>query len=148
MPAYARQIKQGIGKLKILAKLFGNQSQRIESAMSRTAERQALLTKNLANVNVPGYKRQDMDFSIVLKESSNLLPMRATDERHIGFQNSPLQQQSEVERDGRSIREDGNSVDLETEVAALTETSLHYSTLSLMARRYFDGLKSVIKEGR
>lgn len=137
-----------MGTVKILGKLFGEHSQRIEDAMSRTSQRQSLLTKNLANVNVPGYKRQDTDFSIRLKEASDFIPMRVSDTRQSSQPFAQLVRQGEIERDERSIREDGNSVDLETEVAALTETSLHYSALSLMARRYFDGLKSVIKEGR
>lgn len=116
--------------------------------MSRTSQRQALLTKNLANVNVPGYKRQDMDFSLKLKDATEFAPMRVSDPRQSSQPFAQFLRQGESERDERSIREDGNSVDLETEVAALTETSLHYSTLSLMARRYFDGLKSVIREGK
>ena len=47
-----------------------------------------------------------------------------------------------------SIRRDGNSVDLESEVVALAETDLHYRMLSEMTGRYFSGLKSVIREGR
>jgi flagellar basal body rod protein FlgB len=50
--------------------------------------------------------------------------------------------------DERSVRIDGNSVDLETEVAALSETQLHFNAVSLMSRRFFQGLKDVIREGR
>lgn len=51
-------------------------------------------------------------------------------------------------REDRSVRTDGNSVDLEREIVALTETQLQYSTLSTLARRYFQGLRDVIREGR
>jgi flagellar basal-body rod protein FlgB len=47
-----------------------------------------------------------------------------------------------------SIRVDGNSVDLESEVADIADTEMHYMVLTDMTARYFSNLKNVIKEGK
>ena len=139
--------------MQILDSLFGEHASRLQRALSRTTERQSLLLGNLANANTPGYKRKDMDFALALAdaESGGSLPLQTTDPRHIGgveAGSGDLFDGEEGEVDTRSIREDGNSVDLEREVAALAETQLHYSAVSLVSKRFFQGLKDVIREGR
>ncbi|MBL1148626.1 MAG: flagellar basal body rod protein FlgB [Armatimonadetes bacterium] len=140
--------------LRILDRLFGPTSDRLELALGRAAKRQHVLASNLANISTPGYKRRDFDFTVALDEVgspklgpaaepqqalwSEVVPAEVT-----SFENGP-----KVARENRSIRLDGNGVDLEREVAALTETHLHFGALSLMSQRYFQGLKDVIKEGR
>ena len=107
-------------------------------ALSRATERHSLLSANLANVNTPGYKRRDIDFSITLSEAMQ--------------RPSKLQQWQEQKQvkhgQGGSLRLDGNNVDLEKEVMAIAETELRYQALSDMAAGYFAGLKNVIREGR
>ncbi|MCH8273666.1 MAG: flagellar basal body rod protein FlgB [Armatimonadetes bacterium] len=140
--------------MRILENLFGSHAARLQEALGRTAERHRLLTGNLANISTPGYKRKDMDFAISLDRAGRNGPrlrLRTGDPRHFERGVVPIRSGrgaggSVVET--RSIRTDGNSVDLEREVAALTETQLHYSALSLMSQRYFQGLKTVIREGR
>ena len=51
-------------------------------------------------------------------------------------------------RGAKDTRVDGNSVDLEKEVTAISETELRYDMLSEMTGRFFSGLKNVIREGK
>lgn len=136
----------------ILEKLFGPFTERLQLAMHRSVQRHALLSANLANQSTPGYKRKDMSFFLSLEEAglansrnTNLL---ATHPKHISKPKFVRDAMKRIVQEERSIRQDGNSVDLEREVAALTETQLHYSALSEMARRYFQSMYEVIKEGR
>lgn len=140
--------------MRILDRLFGPTSDRLELALGRAAKRQHVLASNLANINTPGYKRRDFDFTVAMDEVGSPKLDPAAGQRSAlwsevvpadlaSFENGPR-----VTRENRSIRLDGNGVDLEREVAALTETHLHFSALSLMSQRYFQGLKDVIKEGR
>ncbi|MBS1722932.1 MAG: flagellar basal body rod protein FlgB [Armatimonadetes bacterium] len=120
--------------------LFGPTSRNIEHAMGRATQRHALLTENLANVNVPGYKRRDVDFGIELEQAE-------------GEAQSPLDKlqgrlSGHMSHADGSVRIDGNSVDMEQEVAGIGETEVRYEMLSELASRYFGGLKSVIREGR
>ena len=139
--------------MRILDTLFGAHTDRLHRALGRTTERHRLLVGNLANINTPGYKRRDADFAVSLREAETSLQSTQSRKSHpghfdleeiqprAGFREGPI-----IER--RSIRNDGNSVDLEREVAALTETQLHYSALTMIARRYFQGMKNVIREGK
>lgn len=158
--------------VQVFQKLFGNHSLDLSRAMDRTSQRASLLAGNLANVNTPGYKRRDVDFGIELEGQGihlgdNLSQMNGNDS---GFESRmgrlsqvsldtgrpDLNQLSDsgdsgdgpVKTDEGSVRFDGSSVDMETEVMSLTETQMRYEMLSEMTSRYFSGLKSVIREGR
>jgi flagellar basal-body rod protein FlgB len=114
----------------MIDRLFSPHLANLQNALGRTSQRQGLLTNNLANVNVPNYKRQDVDFGITLQQE-----MRGLSENG-------------VRQDQGSVRIDGSSVDLEKEVFAMAETDLRYQMLTDMTSKYFTGLKNVIKEGR
>jgi flagellar basal-body rod protein FlgB len=115
----------------MLDRLFSPHLANLQNALGRTTQRQALLTSNLANVNVPNYKRRDIDFGITLQQE---MSRGATETGET--------------RDRGSIRTDGSSVDLEKEVFAIAETEMRYQVLTDATAQYFAGLKSAIKEGR
>lgn len=126
--------------MQILDNLFGPQSRNFERSLDRTTQRHALLTQNLANVNVPGYKRKDVDFGVELEKAEGAAS-NAFDNLHNRLGANHLQQKG-------SIRVDGNSVDMEQEIANIGETELRYEMLTEITSRYFTGLKTAIKEGR
>lgn len=128
--------------VRILEGIFSPHVNNLQRALGRATERQALLTNNLANVNTPGYKRQDVDFNIVLE--SELTPKAPIGPEAAARRASESGRQTS----DSSLRLDGNNVDLEQEVFSLAETELRYEALSEMAASYFQGLKSAIREGR
>lgn len=117
--------------VRILDNLFGSHLDHLQKGMGLATRRQALLTNNLANVNTPGYKRQDIDFNVQLDEATERFSKLGSSSRNSG-----------------SIRIDGNNVDLEQEIVAIAETELRYSALADMTAGYFAGLKNVIREGK
>lgn len=123
----------------MLDRLFGPHAGNLQKALTRTGERHSLLTANLANINVAGYKRQDVEFGVELEGAEQAFD--------IGGQTQNKMASKPKTREGE-IRVDGNSVDLEQEVAGIAECELRYEMLTEMTARYFSGLKSVIKEGR
>lgn len=96
----------------------------------------------MANVNTPGYKRKDLDFSVALDEAGDRVNARFHNRAR--FQPHLSQRMSNES----STRVDGSNVDMEREVASVAETELRYQSLIEMTNRYFSGLKSVIREGR
>lgn len=114
--------------MRMLDQLFGSHPGNLERALDRASLRHELLSKNLANVNTPGYKRQDIDFAMTL-------------DRAMSDADDPT-------TDMGNIRTDGSSVDLESEVVAMADTELRYQMITEMTSRYFTGLQSVIREGR
>jgi flagellar basal-body rod protein FlgB len=123
----------------MLDKIYSSQLTDLQNALSRTTQRQALLTSNLANVNVPGYKRQDIDFHVALQNQVGGPTQTQLDQKDA---------QAQTASDAVSLRQDGNNVDMETEITGISETDLHYETLTSLATQYFSGLKSVIREGK
>src|SRR5688572_22682505 len=114
---------KGIPTVPTLDNLFGTHINNVGKALSKATQRHSLLSANLANVNTPGYKRRDADFSIALddamKKPSLLSKWREDKQLQKG--------------QGGSLRLDGNNVDLEKEVMAIAETELRYQALSDMA---------------
>lgn len=117
----------------MLNDLFNPHLGNLQNALDRTSARQKALMENLANVNVAGYKRKDLDFHIVLDDEMKAITGPATLQPQVG---------------GGSNRPDGNGVDLEAEISAIAETEIRFQALTDMTQRYFSGLKNVIREGR
>lgn len=91
--------------------------QTLEAAMRGATLRETLLTNNLANVETPGYKRQDVDFHATLAAAlQNGQPLD-----NVGFQ--PV-------TDPQSVRADGNGVAPDRESADLAENGLEYQALT------------------
>ena len=123
-----------------LDNIFGPTSDRLHKAMNLATERQGMLMKNLANVNVPNYKREDMDFNLQLQEAMG----GEGDQIDQAFMRGKTRNSS----DNSSIRTDGNNVDVEREVMSIAETEYRFNALTELTSRYFSGLKSVIREGK
>ena len=119
--------------MQILDNLFDPQLTNLQRGLDRATQRHGLLVKNLANINTPGYHRQDMDFNIELEGAAKRFDLKRLDDGS---------------SDGGPLREDGNNVEMEREVTAIAETELRYQMLTDMTKRYFSGLRNVIREGR
>lgn len=121
--------------MKILDQMYGPHLGNLSRALGKTSERFGVISTNLANVNTPGYKRQDVDFAIELDRQSSARSAMSGWNRLGGARQGAL-------------RQDGNGVSMEQEMVAMAETEARYRLLSEMTNRYFTGLKSVIREGR
>ena len=118
----------------MLDRLFPSHLTDLQRGLDLTAKRQGLLMGNLANANVPGYKRQDMDFNVTLQDEMD---------RRFGFSGP-----NGGGEDEGSVRVDGSSVDPETEALGVAQTELRFQTISDLTAGYFAGLKSAIREGK
>ncbi len=122
--------------MQILEGLFGPHLGNLNRSMKQASLRHSLVSQNMANVNTPGYKRRDIDFGIALETAEGKL------------KGNRLHPDSEIKVSTGSIRRDGNSVDLESEVAAMAETEFRYRLMTDMTTRYFSGLRNVIRGGQ
>ncbi|WP_018962654.1 flagellar basal body rod protein FlgB [Coprothermobacter platensis] len=92
-----------------------------------------VLQSNLANVNTPDYKRQEIDFSQVLQE----LQMN-------GNLTQPLSSFVKTD-DTSSWKLDGNNVDPDKEIVNITETALWYQGITEMLSRHFATAREVLQ---
>jgi flagellar basal-body rod protein FlgB len=124
--------------MAVLESLFKG-ANHFQMALGRTSTRQGMLTANLANVNVPGYKRKDQDFHIMLAGENDRLSQNMQQVRD---------QMAQRNSDQSSVRTDGNNVDLEKEVMSIAETEMHFQAVTDLTAGFFAGMKNVIREGK
>lgn len=100
----------------------------LKQGLNAASTRQKAISNNIANVNTAGYKRSYVTFEDNLKNSQDNLEMKTTDSRHIndgqGFGEIQVKQD-----DSTSMNEDGNNVDIDTEMANEAQNTLMYQAL-------------------
>lgn len=109
--------------------------ERLEHYLDLVTFRHELISSNLANVDTPGYRTQDVDF-----ESE----MRRAEQRLEGDPVSPHVQEVK----GLIERPDGNNVNLERETLALAQVQLQYRAGVELLRNEIHTLQSAINEGK
>ena len=94
-----------------------------------------LIASNIANVDTPGYKSEDLQFGKVLSSEMESINLKKTHPKHIDDNPSGLQTGQIVENPN-PVRPDGNNVDIHQEILKLTKNSLEYNgRVALLARR-------------
>jgi flagellar basal-body rod protein FlgB len=121
-----------------------------DKAMGLAVRRQALVASNLANLDTPGYRTQDLDFGQALKSAlgqteGQSLPMARTSAMHMaGTADSCVS----ITHPGRptSERNDGNDVSLDRESMLLARTQSNYQVAAVLAQGEVKKLKQAISE--
>ena len=103
------------------------------------------INNNLANVNTPGYKREDVDFKAQLKEALGHFRYMSTDQKVAALDSEDLRPKSYIDHGGFSYRRDENNVDIDVENAYLAENQLYYYGLTTAITSDFADLRTVTK---
>ena len=106
--------------------------------------RESLITNNLANVNTPGYKRQDINFESVLRKalgSSKYVPL---DTKINEMNMDELTPMVYTDHGNYSYRLDGNNVDIDTENVELASEQIRYEALTTSIDSEFSRIKIAI----
>ena len=127
-------------------KLFGGHYPLLKQALHACALRQEAIAHNIANVNTPGYRRVDVSFEQFL-HAAQQTPLQTTHPRHYAL--SPLQPAKPLVTPDEDIpmRPDGNTVDIDYEMAQLAENQIRFQTLSQLVNGRYQSLKTVITGG-
>ncbi|HBA04291.1 MAG TPA: flagellar basal body rod protein FlgB [Clostridium sp.] len=116
----------------------------LKKSMDVTVQANKVIANNIANVNIKNYKRYYVPFEQVMKESKASENLKTTNERHIGIGSNDVQ----VKRDeSASMREDGNNVDIETEMTSQAANTMMYESLVRFVNGKFNSTNRVIKGG-
>lgn len=115
----------------------------LDKAADASWMRQEAISNNIANVNTPGYKRQDVVFEDSLQEAISNSRYRSTDEKVANLSKADLRIRSYTDSSGFSYRLDGNNVDIDTENAALARNQLKYNALVDSINHEFSMIKAV-----
>ena len=121
----------------------------MEKSLEGNAQRLKATSRNLANVNTPGYARRNVSFENELKDviySDRKLHMTTTNPGHIPSRPRRVADviPAEIKVKDEMYRLDDNNVDPEREMAILAETRMMYTAMTRYAARKVSGLRTAI----
>lgn len=119
----------------------------LKKSLDASSFRGKVIANNIANINTKGYKRYNVSFEENLKKSIDEVGLKTTDSRHIeegsSFGDIKMEQDT-----SRSMREDGNNVDIDNEMANQAANSLMYNALISQVNSRLALERYIISEGR
>ncbi|MGJ4787196.1 flagellar basal body rod protein FlgB [Leptospira koniambonensis] len=128
----------------------------LEKGMNAASMKRKVLADNIANADVPHFKRSEVLFESMIKralesekiEASKAIPTRIEDERHISFF-TPLDYKSVKPKAHidylTTVRADGNNVDPEKEVMEASNSQMQYMMMVERMNANFRDLKNVMR---
>ena len=118
----------------------------LTSSADYSWKRNEVLNSNIANVDTPGYKRQDVSFESVLSAAvakgsslSNNLTKTVRDINYNHVKPTVYTDNAEL-----SYRIDGNNVDIDVEQIELASNQLYYAAVTDSMKMEFDRFKAAL----
>lgn len=107
--------------------------------------RNELMSNNIANVDTPDFKRQDIRFETELKSAIAGSKEKTVDAKVRHLDLDGLSPQAYTDYSTLSYRYDGNNVDIDTENVMLAENQIKYDALMTSVNQEFSNLKTAMK---
>ena len=125
----------------------------LERSLDLRGARHEIISSNIANMDTPGYKAFDIMVEEEMQKEESAFPATRLKRTHQGHMSGNPQlgqgvMPKMIPADPLSMRHDGNTVDLDKSMADLSENNLLYHISAQLISRKFQGLLSVIKEGK
>ena len=117
----------------------------LDKAADASWIRNEVIANNIANVNTPGYKRQDVNFEEQLRKAMKNSRYTSIDERVANVDLDRLNPITYRDHATVSYRLDGNNVDIDTENVELASNQIRYQGLTDSISKHFEGLQLVMK---
>jgi len=134
-------------------KLFDKNLTLLQKSMELRSRRNSMMASNIANRETPGYRAQDLVFEKELIQSyhgDRPGPLKVSDKRHFdGLKREPIEDVTgqQINSFNPDPRMDGNTVNLDKEMAKLAENQLMYHAATRALNWKFRLLKTAITEG-
>jgi flagellar basal-body rod protein FlgB len=104
----------------------------LEGLLRFAGRRHGVITSNIANIDTPGYRTKDMEFKTILDNS--IIELKVTQPGHINPAGEALDFK-EIEEDTGQWK-DRNNVELDREMAKLTENALFFeASLTMLSTK-------------
>lgn len=129
-------------------KLFSNTINSLERAISQSTAKQKVITNNIANVDTPNYKAQEVRFTNALSNEMQKLQATKTNAKHVDFGGSNTSGYRVVTKNNTNYQHNGNNVDIDQEMTEMAKNQIQYNALIERLSGKFNSLKTVIKGGR
>ncbi len=107
-------------------------------------QRTEVLASNIANVDTPGFKAKDLNFSTMLGQQKAMLTLDKSNQNHLTLPGNPEVAGAIEQREIRQPSADGNTVDLGQEQAAFMRNRMDYEVSFTFLNMRFKGLEKAI----
>lgn len=114
----------------------------LQQAADASWLRNSIISNNIANVDTPNYKRQDVQFETYLIEQ--LAGGDTMDSYVDGMDLSTLEPTIYTDNANLSYRLDGNNVDIDTENAEFAKNQIKYNVMTDAISQEFSRIKTVL----
>ena len=118
----------------------------LDKAADASSQRNKAIANNIANIDTPGYKRQDVSFAANLEEALRHSRFESLDDKVGSIRLDRLRGRQYTDAVGYSYRLDGNNVDIETENAELAKNNLLYNGLTQSITAEFQNLRAAMNK--
>lgn len=128
--------------------LFSGTISQLEKGLHYSSLKQKVISNNIANIDTPNYKSKDADFNKILQNEINLSSssMKVSDPRHYQFSSGQIS--STANSRMYSVRDNGNGVDMDREMADLASNQIYFDALVERISGKFGTLNTVIRGGK
>ena len=116
----------------------------LDKAADASWIRENAIANNVANVDTPGYKRQDVAFQDILERELKSTKYKSLQEAVDNVPLNRLESKIYTDYESFSYRLDGNNVDIDTENVELASEQLRYQTLTTAVTQDFSRLKTAM----
>lgn len=117
----------------------------LDRAADASALRNQIIGDNIANVDTPGYKRQDVAFEEDLRKALKNSKYESLDQKVGQIKSGRLNTTVYTDSANFSYRLDGNNVDIDNENVELASNQLKYNGIIQSLDAEFKNLQSVIR---
>lgn len=135
-----------------VSQIFDKTTNALQTALKMREIKQNLVSSNIANAETPGYHAKKMDFEEALGRALDIDGLRAmstSNESHysVGGKSSAVRPEI-YENPDVAINNDGNTVDIEKEMASLSENTISYKAALALINKKLAALKYAASDGR
>jgi flagellar basal-body rod protein FlgB len=133
--------------------IFDRTMQLLNRTLDLRQARQRVIASNIANEETPGYRAADLNFQDSLQAAHRgrgFVSLAVTQGHHIGPRGDSIQRV--VGKLGPvpagDLPLDANSVNIELEMAKMSDNAMQYNAAAELLAKKFRGLLNAIREGR
>ena len=122
-------------------------SNKLYEQLNFRAEKQKVISSNIANINTPNSKTKELVFEDELNSQTNTLKMKQTNSKHISSLDNNLSNINPKLLDVKGLQEqnDGNNVNLDTQMSEMSKNKILYDAIQSSIRRDSKLFRSVIE---
>ncbi len=114
--------------------------QKLSAQLGYLTERQTLLAKNIANIDTPSYRAQDLkkpDFDAMVKGNGSSLPMRTTSAKHLQSSSAGASRFAiDTNFEAVESKPGGNNVVLEEQMGNISDVGAQHQLTSTLLKKF------------